>query len=80
METITADLETENSGFGNYDLETKTRDLETIIYSGFGNYDLETMRYDLETGNSGFGNYDLETKACDSETITTDLETMISKL
>ena len=29
------DLETGNSGFGNYDLETKTRDLETI-YKKFG--------------------------------------------
>ena len=25
------DLETRNRGFGNYDLETKARDLETII-------------------------------------------------
>ena len=41
METITADLGTENSGFGNYDLETKTRDLETITA------DLETMIWKL---------------------------------
>ena len=35
------DLETGNSGFGNYDLETKTCDLETITT------DLETMIWKL---------------------------------
>ena len=48
METITADLGTENSGFGNYDLETMRCDLETGN-RGFGNYDLETKARDLET-------------------------------
>ena len=35
------DLETGNSGFGNYDLETKACDLETITA------DLETMIWKL---------------------------------
>ena len=48
METITADLETGNSGFGNYDLETMRCDLETGN-RGLGNYDLETKARDLET-------------------------------
>jgi hypothetical protein len=33
-----SDLETGNSGFGNYDLETMRSDLETG-HSRFGNYD-----------------------------------------
>ena len=64
-----SDLETGNSGFGNYDLETMRSDLETGN-SGFGNYDLETKARDLESmcRKPWVGTYDWETFAGHSAT------------
>ena len=64
-----SDLETGNSGFGNYDLETIRSDLETGN-SRFGNYDLEPKARDLESmrWKPWVGNYEGETFAGHSTT------------
>ena len=52
-----SDSETQNGGFGNYDLETKARDLETITA------DSETM-----IGKLLFGNYEVRFGNCSNNT------------